>query len=501
MAFALIVLVGIGSRIVTFGNPIVIVDDQFYHYVGHAMIGGQWPYIDIWDRKPIGLFLIFAGIAAIGGGSVLVMQLIATAFAIATAWVIRHIASHFASPRGALFAAFAYLLTLPLFGGQTAQSPVFYNLLIAGAAALLIGAAKHKHEDQTFARSLSAMLLCGLALIVKQSSVVEGAAIGLGFLWIAFRRGMTPPRLAILGAAMVAVALAPSLVALGVYAAHGADARDAYLFANYVSIFMKTSHGSTARLAGFGFFLLYVFPLAVAAIAGSIVRRRSGDRSDAAWLVNGWMIAALLGYFAIPNFFDHYALPLIAPLAVSAASLFGAPSGRLYFAGIAGFALMQGSMLDLGYNRRERQRFDHVNAAVAAAAQGGCLFSANAPSQFYFTTPPCRTSAYIFPDHLTTMVEARGIGVDQTAELTRVLAARPAVIAVLEEAAHERRSVMNRQLATALRDGYREILYVPVQHEPSLLQTMRLWQRRDLRPPAPAIALPARVAAPAKIER
>ena len=59
---------------------------------------------------------------------------------------------------------------------------------------------------------------------------------------------------------MIAVALTPSLLAFAIYAARGAEARDAYLFANYVSIFMKTSHGATARLGGLGFFLLYIFP-------------------------------------------------------------------------------------------------------------------------------------------------------------------------------------------------------------------------------------------------
>ena len=143
-------------------------------------------------------------------------------------------------------------------------------------------------------------------------------------------------------------------------------------------------------------------------------------------------------------------------------------------------------MIDFGQNRRERAAFARADAIIAQAAQGGCLMSLNAPSQFYFTTPPCRTSAYIFPDHLTTMVEASGIGVDQGAELVRSLAARPAVIAVAEQASRERHGAMNRHLAAVLRADYRSVLYVPATNEPSLLQTVRIWQRRDLPPPAPA---------------
>ena len=38
------------------------------------------------------------------------------------------------------------------------------------------------------------------------------------------------------------------------------------------------------------------------------------------------MVAAVAGYLAIPNFFDHYALPMLPPLAVSAATVGGLAS-------------------------------------------------------------------------------------------------------------------------------------------------------------------------------
>ena len=49
-AFFLIVIVAIATRWVTYGNPVVIEDDQFYLLVGEAMRHGQLPYVVIWDR-------------------------------------------------------------------------------------------------------------------------------------------------------------------------------------------------------------------------------------------------------------------------------------------------------------------------------------------------------------------------------------------------------------------------------------------------------------------
>ena len=142
MAIALIVAVAIATRIVGWWNPVAHVDDQFYLLAGEELLKGHWPYIDVWDRKPLGLFLLYAGIAWIGGGTILGLNLVATAFAASTAIVVRQIALRFASPLAALLAALTYLFVLPLYGGQNGQSPVFYNLLIAGAVLLLFRASE-----------------------------------------------------------------------------------------------------------------------------------------------------------------------------------------------------------------------------------------------------------------------------------------------------------------------------------------------------------------------
>jgi 4-amino-4-deoxy-L-arabinose transferase-like glycosyltransferase len=128
------VAVAIVTRAAVFGNAAYSGDDQYYLLVGKAIDHGQLPYVDIWDRKPIGLFLIYAAIARLGGSGVEQYQLVAGLFAVATAWVVTRLASRIANRQGALLAGIVYLATLVPFGGQGGQSPVFYNLLIASAA-------------------------------------------------------------------------------------------------------------------------------------------------------------------------------------------------------------------------------------------------------------------------------------------------------------------------------------------------------------------------------
>ena len=264
---AIILLVAVATRVVTFGNPTVILDDQFYLLVGDAMRDGAWPYVDIWDRKPFGLFLLFQGIAELGDGSIVAMQIVATLFAAATAFVIQRIARLFVADEPALLAALAYLIMLPLLGGQSAQSPLFYNLLVALAGWLLLSSAARPGAP-LHRNALLAMLLCGLAMAIKPVALVEGAAFGLGFLWLLFRRDASLAKLAGTAAAMVAVALVPVLLPFAVYAGAGDEARDAYVYANFISIFQKEGLGASAKLAGLAFFLLFSLPLLVLAGVG-----------------------------------------------------------------------------------------------------------------------------------------------------------------------------------------------------------------------------------------
>ena len=127
--------VAIAARAVTFGSPVVHVDEPFYLTVADMMRHGAIPYVDVWDRKPVGLFLLY-WTAAIWGlpASLYVYQAMAGASVVATAWLGTSLAERAGWRAGALPAALLYILWLDLADGQGGQTPVFYNLLMAGAA-------------------------------------------------------------------------------------------------------------------------------------------------------------------------------------------------------------------------------------------------------------------------------------------------------------------------------------------------------------------------------
>ena len=471
--------VAIVTRAAVFGNPLLHVDDQYYLLVGKAIDHGQLPYVDIWDRKPIGLFLIYAAIARLGGSGVEQYQLVAGLFAVATAWVVTRLASRIANRQGALLAGIVYLATLVPFGGQGGQSPVFYNLLIAVAALSFVRAAEG--STRLVPAAMAAMVACGLSLTVKQVSLVEGVYFGLCFLVLAHRRQWPPLRLVGLAAAMIALALLPTLLAALYYFAHGH--LDDYLFANFASIFRKADQGARSREFGVLFLLVFMAPLILAAVIGAIMRYRSFGSTDLrSTFISGWMIAALLGIMLIPNFYDHYELPLIAPLGVSAATLLGRRTGIALAAALCLTAWSEGSMFRFESNREGRQAFESMASVIARSRYNGCLYLASGPPLLYDRAGDCRLTKYQFAEHLADANEARAIGTDQQAELGRVLKLKPAVIVRVAAPILEANPHSLARVAAVLAGDYRRIMVrrVPVQRS---FRVFEIWQRRDLPPP------------------
>ena len=46
------------------------------------------PYLDLWDLKPVGRFLLYAAMRPLGGNGILACQLVACGFAAATALLV-----------------------------------------------------------------------------------------------------------------------------------------------------------------------------------------------------------------------------------------------------------------------------------------------------------------------------------------------------------------------------------------------------------------------------
>ena len=123
LTWLLLAIVTLALRLPDLGNPLIDLDEQMYLLVGDRMWSGAIPYVDIWDRKPIGLFLLYALARAPGGDPYLGYQLLAAAFALVTAGILATFARRLAGGWAGLAAGVLYLVYIALVGGRGGQAP------------------------------------------------------------------------------------------------------------------------------------------------------------------------------------------------------------------------------------------------------------------------------------------------------------------------------------------------------------------------------------------
>ena len=414
----LLLLVAIAARALTFGDPLVHADEQFYFVVAKAMWHGQLPYLDIWDRKPIGLFLLYMPAAALPlPWGTLAYQGIALACVVATAGLVARFAVRAGWAKGATAAGIAYILWLDLLNGSSGQSPVFYNLPVAAAAWLVATRAGARGAG------LAAMALVGIAIQIKPTVVFEGAFLGVWLLLDARRARRARAGTIAYAVALVGLALLPTATAYAFYAVKGIGAL--WWQANVVGTLTRLADPPSIQLAHGASLLLVLSPLI--AMAGASRREPVDGDPRLRRFLWCWLGAVLGGVVVFGGWYDHYGLPVVAPAAACAAGFLGG-RGRRHAALILAFAALTGQVV-LGINRARHGDLGQLRALFDAVGRGpGTLFVYSGPPLIYGETGRSAPTRYIFPSHLYLAREEGSIGVRQADETRRILATRPATI-------------------------------------------------------------------------
>jgi hypothetical protein len=411
------------------------------------MLDGAVPYLDIWDRKPIGLFLLYALAALVGGPGPLPYQLLATLMVALTAWSIHALAWRLgAGWRGALLAAALSIFWLNLLQGEGGQASVLHGLPICLAALVVARqlGGERPGSMRLLLDGLLAMVLVGCAIQIKYTVVATGGWFGLALLWAGLRQGLGPGRLLPLALAWMAAAAAPTLIAWAAYAAMGEG--DAWLFANLTSILRRAPMPFGDMLSDLGGGVAVMALPGMLAIAGWRRRDRRGALSR---FVLGWALVELLAILAMRSFVPHYWIPLVPPLLLLAVPLLDARP-RLGL-GVAALGLVAGQAM-VGFfihSKGDARTLDHMVAAIGPAPH--CIFVFDGFPALYQATGSCLPSPYLFPSLLNGAMEARALEVDPVAEVERIMAARPDAV-ILDEPRWslrnlETNAVVDRELA------------------------------------------------------
>lgn len=421
--FAILLLTAVVLRCDTFGDPNLHGDEVFYQTVGIAMHHGALPYVDVWDRKPLGLFIVYYLIAAISAAP-LAYQLVATLFATGTAAAIAAIARRWTSAQGGLLAGLCYLLWLAPLQGFGGQSPVFYNLFIAAAALLVLRSESGLREGRVPAQAMVAMVLAGLGITIKTTAVCEAAFLGLFAVHVLYRSPAPRSKVAAAAVLWMAIGAAPTLLIAGAYAAlgHWSEFWHAMVISN-----ITKSGDMLSALIRFGLLLTKLAPFLVLATLG--LQQMAAPERRFTLL---WLLAAVLGLFAVPNFYIHYAMPLLVPLCVASAPFLARETGKLWTAVIAALSILLATPFQFTQTQQSRAAMAEMVRTVRAHIGDRGLLTYDGPSELYPLTGQPFMTPLVFPTHLSHAIEKDVSHLSTLGETRRVLALKPGAVVMAE---------------------------------------------------------------------
>jgi hypothetical protein len=426
--FALLLPTGLFFRAVTFGDPNLHGDEAFYFVVGQEMHHGAIPYVDIWDRKPLGLFLIYYLIAGISK-SVLAYQIVAWLFASSTAMVIKCIAQRWAGTQGGLLAGACYVAMLGPLEGYDGQAPVFYNLAIASAALLLLETRLQLERGQATWHTFAAMALGGLAITVKQTAMFEAAFFGLFVAYYMVRSAAPAWRTGATALACAALGALPTLATAATYygIGHWPEWWQAMVISNVVKI-----HPTIIDMLLNAFLMsLRLYPLVALSAVGMILTDRDTIGAKGYALPCLWILSVVLGILSVQTFYTHYTLTLSVPLVVSSSLPLGRRDVGIFLATM--LAIFTFHIFN-PFSRAEREEsirsMDRMSQAIVRHDSGGGLLIYDAPPYLYTLSHKHPLTPLAFPHHLNHWTERNVSGLNTLQNILRVIRLKPSVVAM-----------------------------------------------------------------------
>jgi hypothetical protein len=453
-------LIALLLRFPTFGDPNVGADEDFYLLVGRAMHHGAVPYVDIWDRKPLGLFLIYYFFAAFGV-SPIAYQVGAWLSVSVTAFLVNRVAGRITGRRGAILAAALYLAACTILGGIGGQAEIFCNLFVAAAYWMVLrNLAKLKMGAVPLGIYL-AMLLLGIAITVKQTSAVPAIVLGLFVVAMMMRSPRSRAETWQSAVLFVLTGVAPSVLIAVAYWSSGywPQFYEAMITSN-----LGKAHESAGRTqARVILVVARLSPLILLSLFYIVERfnwkadwrkDRAGHSLLAVWLASGVGSLCLLPYY-----FLHYALPAAVPLSIMSAPFLNRRDVG-WIVGIIWTAVLAdpGHTFDMRTVKSSRENVVTMATAMREHSPRGTALVFDGPVYLYALSGLRPLSPLVFPNHLNESIEQNVSTLNTRKELERILASRPGVVVLSDEPSTPDDSVENWRIVKSYADAQCRLL-------------------------------------------
>lgn len=298
-------------------------DEALYRMMADSVLRGQPPYVEIWDRKPVGMFLILATVQAAFGDGILALR-IATAVSVGIgsyflAAIGRTILS--SAPAVGITAGCLYLFYSTRNGGDGTNAELFFEPLCLAGFWLLLQIRPRRSDGIGLA--FVAGLLMGAAFQVKYNAIFDIAAFGAMYLVLRME-GLDA--VAIRNVIRIALAVglgivAPTGAVIAWYASVGAA--EAFFSANFTAnAGMLAGAASPLRLDRLPYLLgqmdVLTLGTAAAIVLGPLLAD-TAERRRAVLAIAIWLVAMALSLLFMRRFAGHFTLQVMPAMAMATA--------------------------------------------------------------------------------------------------------------------------------------------------------------------------------------
>jgi len=314
LSLLFLLLFSIAIRFFSFFPSVIDHDESTYIVVSDAILNGKTYFVDVIDTKPVGVFLLYAGLQKLFGSGIFILRLLAAVFLGLTAFFL-YLAKRKAGSTAlaAMAAGIIYLILNAIFTyyGVSPNTETFFNLFTALALWLWI---EEKNAGLFFLAGLS----LGLGFITKYVVAFDALAFGLFMLWMAYGKKVNWGATMIRAFLMLLGFVLPFGLTLLYYRQSGH--LDDFLFYSFQ---VSSRYPDAARpfdyIKFFFDFNLRFFPVVIMAVYVLWKKRENAWLNQFAllWLCCVWIVVLLPG-----KFFAHYCIQVMLPLSFIAGSFF-----------------------------------------------------------------------------------------------------------------------------------------------------------------------------------
>lgn len=315
-ALPILILLAVAIRWPSFLSSVINHDESTYIVIGNGLLHGQVYLVDSYDTKSVGIFLVYALLNALTGGSIFGIRLLTTIWLAFTAYLLFRLGVRAGGQQRVGWAAgISYVLMTSIFThyGISPNTELFFNGFTV-LAVLLVWDAGNR-----IGLYLLGGLSLGAAFMVKYVSAGDAFALGCFLLAAGLQRGEWENAVFRRCAPLTLAFFVPFGLVYAYYAQIGKLDNFSFYTFEVTSRYPKEAEW-WRQLKYMGDFLLRYSPLVVFALFALREYRRE-DRSLQYFCLL-WFAADTAVLLLPGKFFGHYQVQLMPALALLAATWF-----------------------------------------------------------------------------------------------------------------------------------------------------------------------------------